>query len=327
MNLEDFQFELPKELIAQKPASPRDSAKLLVYDRSTKKITDAIFRDINSYLDPKTTLVLNKAKVDKVRLQFGTLEIFLLETFNNTAAKAMVRPGKKFRVGDTVQLTDSITVEVQDIDEHGHRSLVFNTPLDNHIFDRHRLTPLPPYIPQDESLADEYQTVYAQDAGSKAAPTAGLHFTEALLEELGQSHTITEITLDVGLGTFAPISEEDIAKKKLHEETFTIDRDTAMQITRASHITAVGTTSVRALESFAMKGLHPIKHGSTNIFIQPGDDLRIVDSLITNFHLPSTSLLMLVAAFVGRDELMRIYRHAIDSRYRFYSFGDAMLIV
>ena len=327
MNLDDFQFELPKELIAQKPAHPRDSARLLVYRRSDKSITDAIFRDIDHYLEPETTLVINRAKVDKTRLVFGKMEIFVLEAYSDKVVKAMVRPGKKFKMDTTVDLGNGLSAKVLDIDHNGHRNIEFNRSMDDAVFDEHRLTPLPPYIAQDESLAEEYQTVYAKDPGSKAAPTAGLHFTEQLLADIANKHPIAEVTLDVGLGTFAPISDTDVEYKKLHEETYAIDDTASKVLKEATHRTAVGTTSVRLLESAASTDFDPISGASTDIFIQPGDTLQGVDSLITNFHLPSTSLLMLVATFTGRDELMRIYEHAITEKYRFYSFGDAMLII
>lgn len=327
MKLEDFSFELPPELIAQTPASPRDSARLLVYDRKSKSIADAVFRDIADFLPNDATIVLNKAKVDKARLQFGKLEIFIVETYNDTTLKAMVRPGKKFKPGNMVELTADISARVTDVDSDGLRTLELNVSLDDPQLDPFRLTPLPPYIEQNEDLADEYQTVYASDPGSKAAPTAGLHFTPQLLAKLGKTHQFAEVTLNVSLGTFAKIGEDEIKAKKLHTETYSIDAATAKMLRSASHITAIGTTTVRTLESACDNGFQPIEQGSTDIFIQPGDKLQAVDSLVTNFHLPSTSLLMLVAAFTGREELLRIYQHAIDQKYRFYSFGDAMLIL
>ena len=327
-SLADFQFELPDELIAQTPAHPRDSARLLVYDRATMSITDAIFRDLEKFLNPETTLVLNKAKVDKSRMQFGKLEVFVLEAYNDKVIKAMVRPGKKFKMDTIVDLGEGITAKVLDIDHNGHRNIEFNISMDDERFEKHKLTPLPPYIEQDESLAEEYQTVYAKDPGSKAAPTAGLHFTDELLDQIRSKHDIAEVTLNVGLGTFAPISEVDIKYKKLHEETYSIDTSTAQKLNSAKHLTAVGTTSARVLESAIQNSSYStVENGSTDIFIQPGDELQAVDSIITNFHLPSTSLLMLISAFTGRDELMRIYEHAIKERYRVYSFGDAMLVV
>jgi S-adenosylmethionine:tRNA ribosyltransferase-isomerase len=328
-SIQDFNFTLPKELIAQTPANPRDRARLLVYRRSDTSITDDYFYNLPDYLPVNTTLVLNKAKVDKCRMKFANLEVFLLHTVNNTTATALVRPGKKFKLGETVQLSEGLSAQVTSINEEGHRTLVFNVPLDSKLYDEYKLTPLPPYIAQNESLSEEYQTIYAQDEGSKAAPTAGLHFTEELLRTIKARWPVEELTLDVGLGTFAPIDDEAIKNRILHEETYSISKETADGLNNAKHITAVGTTTVRALESLMRSkgGFEAVSHHSTTIFIQPGDIISSVNSLITNFHLPSTSLLMMVAAFTGEDELKRIYQHAILEKYRFYSFGDAMLII
>lgn len=331
LQLSDYDFDLPAELIAQQPAHPRDAAKLLVFDRSRGTIVDAIFRDIETYLPPTTTLVLNNTKVDKCRLRFGSMEIFVLETVNDQTVRAMVKPGYKFKLGKKVELGDSLTAEVTAIDQEGIRTLILSCPVDDTRLDPFRLTPLPPYIAQDESLADEYQTVYAQKQGSKAAPTAGLHFTSELLTSIRQRHDVAEVTLDVGLGTFAPLREENVQTDRLHAETYTIDTPTADTLNRANHLTAVGTTSVRTLESAAViangaKTFVP-QRGSTEIFIHPGYEFKAVDAMITNFHLPKTSLLMLVAAFMGYEQMMECYDHAIREKYRFYSFGDAMLIV
>lgn len=329
-SLDDFDFELPEALIAQAPANPRDLAKLLVYDRSLDTITDAVFRDINTYLPQTTTLVLNNTKVDKCRLRFGSTEVFILESVNDKTVRALIKPGQKFKLHKTVALADGISAQVTAIDPDGIRTLIFNCPLDDSRLDAYRLTPLPPYIAQNEDLAAEYQTVYARQPGSKAAPTAGLHFTPELLQQLGKSHDIAEITLDVGLGTFAPLRDEQLQNSHLHAETFAINAATADTLNKAAHITAVGTTTVRTLESAAtMQEAKPVfrpTHNSTDIFIQPGYQFLAVDAMVTNFHLPKTSLLMLVAAFMGYEPMMACYRHAIAHNYRFYSFGDAMLI-
>lgn len=324
-SIEDFSFDLPEKLIAQKPANPRDHARLLVYSRADKTIVDDRFYNLEKYLHPKTTLVLNNSKVEKARMKFGSNEVFLLETVNNTTAKTMVRPGKKFKLGQTVELSEEISVKVIDIDEEGLRTLEFSAPLDDQVYEPHKLTPLPPYIAQDESLADEYQTVYADPLGSKAAPTAGLHFTDDQLNTIRNTHDVAEVTLHVGLGTFAQVNEENVRSKSLHEEKYEIDEPTAKLLNSTEHITAVGTTSARVLESQGK----PVSAGSfaTDIFIQPGYEYRCVDSLITNFHLPRSSLLMLVSALMGFDEMMRVYEHAIKHEYRFYSFGDATLIL
>ncbi|MDX1765919.1 MAG: tRNA preQ1(34) S-adenosylmethionine ribosyltransferase-isomerase QueA [Candidatus Saccharimonadales bacterium] len=323
--IDDFDYHLPKRLIAHKPASPRDQAKLLVYHRSDGTIQDDRFFNLAKYLPADATLIVNNSKVEKARLNFEGLEVFLLDTINDKTAVALVRPGRKFRLGDEVKLSEKISAAVIDISWEGHRTLEFNIPLDDSAFERHRLTPFPPYIKQDETLSDEYQTVYADPLGSKAAPTAGLHFTPSLLSELKAKHDYGEVTLHVGLGTFAPVRDSDVAKKKLHQENYYVNSKSAKIINQATHITAVGTTTARVLESCGL----PVTPGDyqTDIFIQPGYKFTVVDSLITNFHLPKSSLLMMIAAFAGFEQTKTIYHHAITNEYRFYSFGDAMLIL
>lgn len=323
-SLKDFDFTLPDELIAQTPASPRDHARLLVYDRKTKKITDDYFYNLEKYLDPATTLAVNNSKVEKCRMQFGSVEVFVLETINPTTIQALVRPGRKFKKG-TVEI-EGFTFTVDDIAEDGIRTIRLDRPLNDPSFDKYRLTPLPPYIAQDESLADEYQTVYADPLGSKAAPTAGLHFTPELLRSIKSKHAVAEVTLHVGMGTFAPVKTDNLDEHIMHEEKYLIDEKTAGTLNSAKHITAVGTTTVRVLES----AKHPFieQSGSTAIFITPGYEFNTVNALVTNFHLPKSTLLMLVSAFLGSvDEMHRIYAHAIEQKYRFYSFGDAMLLL
>ena len=329
--LDDFDYELPDELIAQEPAQPRDHARLLIYDRKNDQITDDHFYNITDYLPDDTTLVLNNSKVEKCRLLFddGSKEVFILDAVNNDTVRALVRPGKKFKRDKRVQLTDDISAKVLDIDEEGIRTLKMTPTLDSDIYEQYRHTPFPPYIEQNESLSEEYQTVYAQDMGSKAAPTAGLHFTEELLIELEKKGIKkAEVTLHVGLGTFAPVKADSIEEHTMHEEWFALDESTARQLNNANHITAVGTTSVRVLEANRQQySQFNAQKTSTDIFIKPGYQFRGVDALITNFHLPKSTLLMLVAAFMGYDEMKKVYEHAIQEKYRFYSFGDAMLIL
>jgi len=288
--LSDFDYDLPDEFIAQEPAQPRDHARLLVYNRATGTITEAV---------------------------------------NDTTVRAMVRPGKKFKKGKTAQLTDDISAKVTDIDEEGFRTLELSPSLNDPVYNQHKHTPFPPYIEQNESLSEEYQTVYAQDLGSKAAPTAGLHFTDELLENItAQGITQSEVTLHVGLGTFAPVKAETIEEHTMHSEWFEITEDTADELKNADHITAVGTTSVRVLESCLRNhDQFAATEMNTDIFIRPGFEFKATDALITNFHLPKSTLLMLVAAFTGYEEMKKLYQHAIDEEYRFYSFGDAMLIL
>ena len=331
LSLSDFDFTLPEELIAQSPTHPRDHARLLVYNRETKEITDDYFYNLGDYLHPQTTLVVNNSKVEKCRLMFddGKKELFVTSVRNNNTIEALVRPGKKFREGKEVELASGITAKVTHVAEDGLRTIILSHDLDAPELESYKYTPFPPYIEQDESLADEYQTVYAKDLGSKAAPTAGLHFTDELLEKLYQQKIKkSEVTLHVGLGTFAPVKTEKLDEHQMHSEWYQLDEKTASELNQSKHITAVGTTSVRVLESIVKSGrkFNP-GSGDTDIFITPGYEFKAVDSLITNFHLPKSTLLMLVSAFMGFEEMHRLYQHAIQQKYRFYSFGDGMLIL
>ena len=324
-------FDLPHELIAQEPASPRDAARLLVYDRKTKVMTDAVFKDILRYLPKNSTIVVNDSKVEQCRYLFddGKTELFVLEKLDTHTVRAMVRPGKRFKLGDTAVLTDWLQAEVTAIDADGFRTLKLNVQHDDTRLIAYEHIPLPPYIAQNDSLAAEYQTVYAEPLGSKAAPTAGLHFTDDLLSKIQKSHPVAKVTLHVGLGTFAKLTDEQLAAGRLHKEQYEITPSVAAVLNNAQHITSVGTTTVRTLESNKRDyGKFTAAKNSTDILIQPRYEYGAVDSLITNFHLPSTSLLLLVEAFVGSaTELQKIYDHAISSKYRFYSFGDAMLLL
>lgn len=324
-----IQFELPKELIAQEPARPRDHARLLVYDRKSKKITDDYFYNLLTYLPDPTCVVANNSKVDMCRMLFdgGKREIFVLEAVNDKTVRALVRPGKVFRLGKTVQLTDGVTCSVTAIDEEGARTLELNVSTDHADLIAAWHVPLPPYIAQNDELAAEYQTIYAKQNGSKAAPTAGLHFTDELKQKVREERDWAEVTLHVGLGTFASLTDENFQTGKLHSESYEVSQDMFEKIRDAKHITAVGTTSARTLESIFRSNDLQLS-GSTDIFIQPGYAFKRVNSLITNFHLPGTSLLLMVEAFIGSaEEIQRVYDHAIAERYRFYSFGDAMLVI
>lgn len=331
LTLDDFDYDLPEELIAQKPATPRDHSRLLVYDRSSQKITDDHFYNIGDYLPDNTSLVVNNSKVEKCRLLFndGKMEIFVTKAMNDKTVEAMVRPGKKFKPGRKTELTDQLSAETMEITEDGLRIIQLSHSLDDPLFESHKYTPFPPYIERDESLSDRYQTVYAKDQGSKAAPTAGLHFTPDLIEKLKkQGIKKKEVTLHVGLGTFAPVKADKIQDHIMHSEWFQITKNQAEALNQSKSITAVGTTSVRVLES-AQKEDEKFKacSGDTDIFITPGYQFKSVDHLITNFHLPKSTLLMLVSAFTSLEEVKRIYNHAVQEKYRFYSFGDAMLIL
>ena len=321
-----FHFDLPEELIAQEPAHPRDHARLLVYDRETKTFHDDYFYNITAHLTPDTLVVANNTKVNHCRYLFNDakIEIFVIEAVNDMTVRAMIRPGKKFKLGESIPLDAGLTATTTNIDKDGIRTLRFNVPRDDDRLVRASHVPLPPYIAQNDLLAQEYQTVYAKTLGSLAAPTAGLHFTPELQQKVADMYGWEEVTLSVGLGTFAPLQESNFKTKSLHAETYKVEEDAYDKITNASHVTAVGTTTLRTLESIARTGN---LDGSTDIFIVPGDVFQRVNSLVTNFHLPSTSLLLLVEAFIGsRTELEKVYNHAIKEKYRFYSFGDAMLI-
>ncbi|NBC65989.1 MAG: tRNA preQ1(34) S-adenosylmethionine ribosyltransferase-isomerase QueA [Bacteroidetes bacterium] len=331
LTLDDFDYELPEELIAQKPATPRDHSRLLVYDRSTKQISDDYFYNIGDYLPERTSLVVNNSKVEKCRLLFndGKMEVFVTKAIDDKTVEAMVRPGKKFKPGKKTKLTDRVSAKTMEVTEDGLRIIQLSHSLDDPFIESHKYTPFPPYIERDESLSDRYQTVYAKDQGSKAAPTAGLHFTPELIEKLEkQGIEKKEVTLHVGLGTFAPVKADKIDDHIMHSEWYQITKKQAEALNESKSITAVGTTSVRVLESAPkVDGTFKACSGDTDIFITPGYEFKSVDHLITNFHLPKSTLLMLVSAFSSLEEVKRIYRHAVEQKYRFYSFGDAMLIL
>lgn len=329
--LNDFDYHLPEDLIAQKPATPRDHSRLLIYNQSDRSIKDDYFYNIGKHLPDDTSLVVNNSKVEKCRLLFndGKIEIFVTKAVDNRVVEAMVRPGKKFKEGKKVQLSEGLSAETLHIADDGIRTIKLSHSLDTPAIEPFRHTPFPPYIERDESLSDRYQTVFAKDSGSKAAPTAGLHFTPELLQKLNQQGIEKkEVTLHVGLGTFAPVKADKIEDHVMHSEWYQISREQAEDLNHSKTITAVGTTSVRVLESAPKTGgKFSASSGETDIFITPGYQFKSVDHLITNFHLPKSTLLMLISAFAGYEETMRMYKHAIEERYRFYSFGDAMLIL
>lgn len=335
----DFYYELPPELIAQSPATPRDSSRLLVYDRKTGAVEHRIFRDICDYLRAGDVLVVNNTKVLPARLYAhtkngGAVEILLLKRLDLERWEVLVKPGRKCRVGTVLKVSDELSLTVEDITESGERIVRFiYSGVFEDILERVGNMPLPPYI--KEKLADKnrYQTVYAKYDGSAAAPTAGLHFTPELLQKIkGMGVEVAEVLLHVGLGTFRPVKEDIITDHKMHSEYFEVSRAAADIINSAKsegrRIIAVGTTSVRTLESATDEnGMVVPQKGNTQIFIYPPYKFKCVDALITNFHLPESTLIMLVAAFTGREEILRIYETAVGERYRFFSFGDAMLVL
>lgn len=335
----DFYYDLPPELIAQTPAEPRDSSRLLVYHRDTKRIEHKIFRDILGYLKAGDVLVVNRTRVLPARLfahteNGGRAEVLLLKRRSLDEWEVLVRPGKKCRVGAKLTVNQELSLEVVSVTDSGERIVrFFYEGAFEDVLSRAGSMPLPPYIHEKLKDPERYQTVYSKENGSAAAPTAGLHFTPELLERIrAMGVEIAEVLLHVGLGTFRPVKEENVLDHKMHSEYYEVSEEAAEIVNRARRegrrIVAVGTTSVRTLETVADDAgmLRPCK-GNTEIFLYPPYRFKCVDALITNFHLPESTLLMLVSAFCSREEVMEIYRTAVEERYRFFSFGDAMLIV
>ena len=336
MRVDEFDFHLPKELIAQKPAEPRDSARLMVLDRKTGKIEHRIFRDVAKYLNEGDLLVLNDTKVIPARLlgrktTGAKVEVFLLEKVKDGLWRCLVKPGRKLKLGSEVVFKNGLIGRIIDRFEDGTRLVEFSKKGDFEIFSAGEI-PLPPYIENPNVDPEKYQTVYAKEEGAVAAPTAGLHFTEELLKKIEDKGVkIAYVTLHVGLGTFRPVKVENVEDHKMEEEFFRVPRETVRLIkeTKKSgkRIIAVGTTVVRTLETIARFPEKDEYSGKTDLFIYPPFDFKMVDSLITNFHLPRSTLLMLVSAFAGLDLIKKAYRIAVEERYRFFSFGDAMLIL
>lgn len=340
MLVNDFDYPLPPELIAQHPVEPRDHSRLLVLNRSEKSIADRIFYELPSFLSPGDLLVFNDTKVIPARLfaekERGSarIEVFLLKQLSGSSWECLVRPGKRVKPGVKLLFAEGVTGKVRETTAAGGRIIEFPGEFDfREWLGRVGQTPLPPYI--TEALADpgRYQTIYAKAEGSVAAPTAGLHFTEGLLQELTERGVKTGfLTLHVGLGTFRPVQTERVEEHLMHSEFFMLPPTLVEQIgatkKAGNRVIAVGTTVVRVLESQAdPEGRLKAGSGETAIFIYPGYQFKVVDGLITNFHLPRSTLLMLVSAFAGREFILESYAHAVQNRYRFFSFGDAMLIL
>lgn len=337
MRVSDFDFELPPERIAQEPLADRSASRMLVVYRGEGRWEDRLFRDLPEFLGRGDCLVLNDSRVFASRL-FATrasgpaqIEVFLVKPVSNDGVtwQALVRPGRKVAVGDHLTFSALLQAEVVDRGDHGERTIRFTTSGDAVLHEVNRIghVPLPPYIRREDTPADRerYQTVYAQQTGSVAAPTAGLHFTPELLEACrGRGADVASITLHVGLGTFAPLHVDTLEDVRLHSERYCVTEDALHRIRNAKRRIAVGTTSVRTLETVYGKGTLA---GETDIFISPGYEFRAVDAMLTNFHLPQSSLLMLVSAFAGYDLARAAYRHAVAGAYRFFSYGDCMLIV
>ena len=334
----DFYYDLPEELIAQTPATPRDSSRLLVYDRAKEQVEHRIFRDICDYLKAGDVLVINDTKVLPARLYAhtqngGAVEVLLLKRQNIDTWEVLVKPGKKCTPGKKLIISDELSLTVQSVTDSGERIVKFEYEgVFEEILERVGSMPLPPYIKEKLQDKNRYQTVYAKFDGSSAAPTAGLHFTPELLQKIKDMGVeIVEVLLHVGLGTFRPVKEDIITDHKMHSEYFEVSSEAAQKINAAKsegrRIIAVGTTSVRTLESATNeKGEVIPQKGNTQIFIYPPYKFKCVDALITNFHLPESTLIMLVAAMTGREQILSVYNTAVKERYRFFSFGDAMFI-
>jgi len=338
MKTSDFDYPLPQKYIAQVPLEPRDSSRLMVYRREDKTVIHSVFRNLRTFLDPGDLLVLNQTRVIPARLfgkkarTGGKVEVLLLKRLDERKWEAIVG-GKRLVQGKRITFDETLYGEVIDVLDGPKRVLRFSSSIDGFL-EAHGHVPLPPYIHTPLMNPNRYQTVYARENGSAAAPTAGLHFTDGLLDELKASGIgFAHVTLHVGLDTFAPVTEDDPREHKIHTEWCSLDRQNAEKINRTiaagKRVVAVGTTSVRTLETAARekdRGVSPFE-GATSLFILPGYQFKVVDAMITNFHLPKSTLLMLVSAFTSREEILNLYETAKSQGYRFFSFGDAMLIL
>lgn len=339
LSTKSYYYELPEELIAQTPAEPRDSSRLLVYHKDTDVIEHRVFRDIVEYFKDGDVLVINNTKVLPARL-YGkkdtgaTIEILLLKRIDLTTWEVLAKPGKRLKIGTLINFNDELSGEILSDTEFGGKIIKFNfVGVFEDIIERIGVMPLPPYIKEQYKDKQRYQTVYNKTLGSSAAPTAGLHFTNDLLDQLrSKGVTIVEVLLHVGLGTFRPVNEDNILNHEMHSEYIEVTKESADILNKAKlqgrRIIAVGTTSIRVLESATDDNgiIHPCQK-DTQIFIYPGYKFKIVDGVITNFHLPESTLIMLVSAFCGYDETMNMYNVAVSEKYRFFSFGDATLLI
>ena len=341
MKTSDFYYDLPKELIAQDPLEDRSSSRLLVLHRKSGRVEHRVFTDIVEYLKPGDCLVRNNTKVIPARL-YGTrvdtgatIELLLLKRMENDVWETLVKPGKKARQGAVISFGDGIlTGEIIDVKEDGNRLIQFRYEgIFEEILDQLGQMPLPPYITHTLKDKNRYQTVYAKNEGSAAAPTAGLHFTKELLEKVKEKGVnIAHVTLHVGLGTFRPVKVDDVESHHMHSEFYIVEEDQAKLINdtkkAGKRVIAVGTTSCRTLESATGEdGILKSGSGWTEIFIYPGYHFKMIDALITNFHLPESTLVMLVSALAGKENIMHAYETAVQEKYRFFSFGDAMIII
>jgi S-adenosylmethionine:tRNA ribosyltransferase-isomerase len=335
----DFDYELPEELIAQSPPAERGNSRMLVISREKQSFHDDVFANFSRYIRPGDCLVLNNSRVFPARLHGrrnredgAKVEVFLVRHEQNDehSWRALVKPAKRVRTGDQILFQEGLTAKVLSEGEYGERTLRFEAPNPiGELLEKIGRVPLPPYIRREPEAADRdrYQTVFAARTGSAAAPTAGLHFTPAVLEACRDAGAaIAYVTLHVGLGTFAPLRVAELSKIRLHEEFFEIDEENAARMRQAKRLCCVGTTSVRTVETAQLRGGYRAMWGETDLFISPGYQFRAAGAMLTNFHLPQSSLLILVSAFAGRELTLAAYRHAVRERYRFFSYGDCMLI-
>ena len=342
MKTSDFYYDLPQELIAQTPIEPRDQSRLMVVDKNTGEVTHKIFKDLIDYLNPNDCLILNDTRVIPARI-YGVkketgavVEFLLLKQSENNVWECLCKPGKRAKIGTEFVFGEGLVeCEVVDITDDGNRKIQFKCDSKEiyTILDKIGKMPLPPYITEELKNGERYQTVYSRELGSAAAPTAGLHFTNELLKRIEQKGIkIGYVTLHVGLGTFRPVKVDDVTKHKMHTEHYHISKQTADLINKTKanggRVISVGTTSTRTLESVATKnGCICEDEDDTSIFIYPGYEFKCIDGLVTNFHLPESTLIMLISAFAGYDNVMNAYKIAVDKRYRFFSFGDACLFI
>ncbi|MBC8014392.1 MAG: tRNA preQ1(34) S-adenosylmethionine ribosyltransferase-isomerase QueA [Sporomusaceae bacterium] len=339
MRLSDFDYFLPEELIAQHPCEPRDHSRLLVLDKNTGTVSHQKFYELPEYLRAGDTLVFNDTKVIPARLigvkpeTGGKIEVFLLNRKSGDEWEALVKPGKKARIGTIIEFSDELSCEIGATTDFGGRIVrfIYNGVFEE-ILDKLGQTPLPPYIKEELADKDRYQTVYARERGSAAAPTAGLHFTKELMKKIEDKGIhLAFVTLHVGLGTFRPVNTEVITNHVMHREYYSVSPETAQLINttkeQGGRVIAIGTTAIRTLETAASNGVLTAKSGWTEIFIYPGYKFKLIDAAVTNFHLPKSTLLMLISALAGQANVFAAYQAAVDEQYRFFSFGDAMLII
>lgn len=339
LNTKSYFYDLPEELIAQTPAEPRDSSRLLVYHKSSGEIEHKIFRDVLDYLKPGDVLVVNNTRVLPARLygkkeSGAQIEVLLLKRIDLNTWETLAKPGKRLKVGTEIIFSENLKGKIKSDTDFGGKIIEFEFDgVFEDIISKYGVMPLPPYIHKQYKDKERYQTVYNKITGSSAAPTAGLHFTNELLEKIrAKGVEIIEVLLHVGLGTFRPVNEDNILEHKMHSEYIEVTSENATKLNNAKRegrrIIAVGTTSVRVLESATdNNGIIHACQKETDIFIYPGYKFKMVDGLITNFHLPESTLIMLVSAFIGYDETMKMYNTAVKEKYRFFSFGDATLLI